>query len=73
MTNADIQQATPRIVAPGVMECGPYFEQHARGGYFIVGRRQIHWYEETTLRGDAFLLTRDEALNAALHDTTERE
>ncbi|PQV50660.1 hypothetical protein [Paraburkholderia sp. BL21I4N1] len=73
MTNADIQQAKPRVVAPGVLECGPYFEQHARGGYFIVGRRQIHWYEETALRGDPFLLTRDEALNAALHETAGRK
>lgn len=72
MTGIDIQQAMPRVVAPGIIECGPYFEQHARGGYFIVRRRQIHWYEEITPRGDPFLLTRNEAFSAALHETEER-
>ncbi|RAS15823.1 MULTISPECIES: hypothetical protein [Burkholderiaceae] len=73
MTHVDIQQAMPRVVAPGVMECGPYFERHARGGYFIVGRRQIHWYEEVVPQGDSYLLTRDEALGAALNEKQGRE
>lgn len=73
MTDLDIQQAMPRAVAPGVMECGPYFERHARGGYFMVGRRQIHWYEEAMPRGGSYLLTRDEALGAAIHETEGRE
>ncbi|MFM0644978.1 hypothetical protein PQR14_11645 [Paraburkholderia bryophila] len=73
MTGVDIQQAVPRVVAPGVVECGPYFEQHARGGYFIVGSRQIHWYEEIARRAGPLLLTRDEAFNAALHETAVRE
>lgn len=73
MTEVDIQQAMPRVVAPGVMECGPYFERHARGGYFIVGRHQIHWYEEAMPRCDSYLLTRDEALGAALYEMEGRE
>lgn len=69
MTDVDIEQATPRVVAPGVVECGPYFERHARGGYFMVGRLQIHWYEEAAPLSSPYLLTRDEALRAALHHT----
>ena len=72
MTDVDIEQAQPRTVAPGVVECGPYFERHARGGYFMVGRRQIHWYEETAPLSSSYLLTRDEALGAALHETQGR-
>ncbi|WP_175773419.1 hypothetical protein [Paraburkholderia phenazinium] len=72
MTDVDIEQARPRLVAPGVVECGPYFERHARGGYFIVGRHQIHWYEENIPLGDTYLLTRNEALGAALHETQGR-
>ncbi|MFL9888944.1 hypothetical protein PQR66_38395 [Paraburkholderia agricolaris] len=73
MTYVDIQQAMPRVVAPGVTECGPYFERHARGGYFMVGQRQIHWYEEAVPQRGPYLLTRDEALGAALHETEGRE
>lgn len=69
MTDVDIEQAKPRVVAPGVVECGPYFERHARGGYFMVGRRHIHWYEETASLNSSCLLTRDEALGVALRET----
>lgn len=72
MTHADLQQAMPRVVAPGVMECGPYFERNARGGYFVVGEHQIHWYEEVEPQGDSYLLTRDEALGAALNERQGR-
>ncbi|MFM0009720.1 hypothetical protein PQQ86_29550 [Paraburkholderia sediminicola] len=75
MTDGDIEQAQPRVVAPGVVECGPYFgyfERHARGGYFVVGGRQIHWYEETPPLSASYLLTRDEARSAALHETRGR-
>lgn len=73
MTEVDIQQAMPRAVVQGVMECGPYFERHARGGYFMVDQRQFHWYEEVVPRGDSYLLTRDEALCAALNQRKGRE
>ncbi|MFP3186099.1 MAG: hypothetical protein RXR52_35685 [Paraburkholderia sp.] len=72
MTDVDIEQARPRVVAPGVVECGPYFERHARGGYFMVGQHHIHWYEENIPLGDTYLLTRDEALGAALSETQGR-
>jgi hypothetical protein len=72
MTDLDIEQARPRAVAPGVIECGPFFERHARGGYFMVGQRQIHWYEETASLNASFLLTRDQALGAALRETQGR-
>ncbi|MFL9898523.1 hypothetical protein PQR71_10195 [Paraburkholderia fungorum] len=72
MTDIDIEQARSRAVAPGVIECGPYLERHARGGYFMVGQRQIHWYEETAPLNSSFLLTRDQALGAALRETQRR-
>jgi hypothetical protein len=71
MIQTDIEQALPRVVAPGVVECGPYFDSYGSGGYFIVkcleGRREFHWYTEHARERDQYLMTRDEALGKALH------
>ncbi|UVS97558.1 hypothetical protein EFP19_09460 [Burkholderia glumae] len=60
----------PRVVAPGVVECGPYFDRYGSGGYFVVkgieGRREFHWYAEHARQGDQYLMTRDEAFDTAL-------
>ncbi|WP_232291047.1 hypothetical protein [Burkholderia ubonensis] len=62
--------ALPRVVSPGVVECGPFFDQIGSGGYFVAigieGRREFHWYAEHARQGDQFLMTRDEAFDKAL-------
>ncbi|RQR50487.1 hypothetical protein DIE21_17150 [Burkholderia sp. Bp9140] len=70
MTNEEIEQAMPRVVAPGVIECGPYTDRFGSGGYFIAkcldARREFHWFTDYVEQHDQFLMTRDEALGAAL-------
>ncbi|UXZ63765.1 phage terminase small subunit [Burkholderia multivorans] len=48
MTDPDIELALPRVVSPGVVEVGPFFDRLGSGGYFIAkavdGRREFHWY-----------------------------
>lgn len=70
MTSADIEQAMPRAVAPDVVECGPYTDRYGSGGYFIAkcldGHREFHWFTDYLHQHDRFLMTRDEALGAAL-------
>jgi len=70
MTDADIDMALPRVVAPGVVEAGPFFDHIGSGGYFTVkgidGRREFHWFTEHARQRDQFLMTRDEALDKAL-------
>ncbi|KVR30736.1 hypothetical protein WK15_06005 [Burkholderia ubonensis] len=68
MTDADIEFASPRFVAAGVMEVGPFFDRLGSGGYFVAkgieGRREIHWYTEGS--GVSYPMTRDEAFDKAL-------
>ncbi|AOK63519.1 hypothetical protein WM29_30100 [Burkholderia ubonensis] len=68
MTDADIEMASPRFVAAGVMEVGPFFDRLGSGGYFVAngieGRHEIHWYTEGT--GVSYPMTRDEAFDKAL-------
>lgn len=71
MTDFDMAQAQPRVVAPGVVEVGPFFERHMRGGYFIVktpsGCREYHWCEQPDASDTTVMMTRDEALQLASH------
>ncbi|KVU92815.1 hypothetical protein WK75_02230 [Burkholderia ubonensis] len=68
MTDTDIEMALPRVVSPGVVECGPFFDRLGSGGYFVAngieGRHEIHWYTEGT--GVSYPMTRDEAFDKAL-------
>ncbi|MCO8625164.1 hypothetical protein KGP96_07500 [Burkholderia multivorans] len=70
MTDPDIEFALPRVVSPGVVEVGPFFDRLGSGGYFIAkavdGRREFHWYTEYAKQGEQFLMTRDEAFDNAL-------
>jgi hypothetical protein len=70
MTDADIELALPRVVSPGVVEVGPFFDRLGSGGYFITkaveGRREFHWYTEHANQGVQFLMTRDEAFEMAV-------
>lgn len=55
-------------VAP-VNEFGPYVNRpDARGGYFVVGEWEFHWFEGAAVRGERpeWLKTRDEAMRAAV-------
>lgn len=69
MTDADIEIASPRFVAAGVIEVGPFFDRLGSGGYFVakgIGeRREIHWYTENT--GVSYPMTRDDAFDKALN------
>lgn len=68
MTDADIEMASPRFVAAGVIEVGPFFDRLGSGGYFVAKgideRREIHWYTEST--GVSYPMTRDDAFDKAL-------
>lgn len=69
MTNDEIEEAMPRVVAPSVIECGPYTDRFGSGGYFIAkcldARREFHWFTDYVQEHAQFLMTRDEALEAA--------
>jgi hypothetical protein len=55
-----------REIEPGIVEFGPFYNtEAARGGYFVAGGTEFHWYEEPGHDISAHCKTRDRALQDA--------